>query len=174
VLASIWTSYLLGNKFLEDIKLTYKATLGWFRISESWTLLRRQCNWIHCGHSSLLFINTHTLQNVIIDNNVAYINTVTDHNNSNKFLLFLWSVIVFFVKLIIVIIFFFFLLHGLCRLTCSGIDALPSFPGASTFSSASRLVVEGVFRESSVFHAFKIVNPILFVFDAHFLYSRNL
>jgi len=33
-------------------------------------------------------------------------------------------------------------LHGLGRLTCSGIDALPSFPGASTVSSSSRFVVK--------------------------------
>ena len=41
-------------------------------------------------------------------------------------------------------------LHGFGRLTCSGIDALPSFLGASTISSSSRFVVEGVFRESGV------------------------
>ena len=39
-------------------------------------------------------------------------------------------------------------LHGLGRLTCSAIDALPSFPWASTVSSSSGFVVEGVFRES--------------------------
>ena len=44
-------------------------------------------------------------------------------------------------KLIVIIIF----LHGLGRLTCSGIDALPSYPGASTISSSSGFVVEGVF-----------------------------
>ena len=47
-------------------------------------------------------------------------------------------------RIIIIIIF----PHGLGRLTCSGIDALPSFPGASTISSSSRFVVEGVFREA--------------------------
>jgi hypothetical protein len=31
-------------------------------------------------------------------------------------------------------------LHGLSRLTCSGIDAFPSFSGAPTISSSSRLV----------------------------------
>ena len=41
-------------------------------------------------------------------------------------------------------------LRGLGRLTCSGIDALPSFPGACTVSSSSRFVVEGVSRESDV------------------------
>ena len=62
-------------------------------------------------------------------------------------------------------------LHGLCRLTCSGIDALPSFPGASTISSFSRFVVEGVFRQSGVVHSFKMVDPVLFVFESHVLYS---
>ena len=47
-------------------------------------------------------------------------------------------------------------LHGFGRLTCSGIDALPSFPGRSTVSSSSRFV-EGVFRESGVVHSFKVV-----------------
>ena len=37
-------------------------------------------------------------------------------------------------------------LHGLGRLTCSGIDALSSFPGASTMSSTSRFIVVGVFH----------------------------
>ena len=41
--------------------------------------------------------------------------------------------------MIIIIIIF---LHGLGHLTRSGIDALPSFPGASTISSSSRFVVE--------------------------------
>jgi len=49
---------------------------------------------------------------------------------------------------IIIIIF----LHGLGRLTCSDNDALPSFSGASTVSSFSRFVFEGVFRESGVVH----------------------
>ena len=75
-------------------------------------------------------------------------------------------------RLIIIIIIFF--LHRLGRLTCYGIDALPSFPGASTVSSSSRFVVEGVFRESGVVHSFKVVDPVLFVFEAHFLYSRDL
>ena len=66
------------------------------------------------------------------------------------------------VKVIIIIV-----LHGLCRLTCSGIDALPSFPRASTISSSSRFVVEGVFRKSGVFHSFKMVDPVLFVFGSH-------
>ena len=53
-------------------------------------------------------------------------------------------------------------LHGLGRLSCSGIDALPSFPGASTVSSSSRFVVEGVFRQSGVVHSFKVVDPVFF------------
>jgi hypothetical protein len=71
---------------------------------------------------------------------------------------------------IIIIIF----LHGLCRMTCSGIDALPSFPRASTISSSSRFVVEGVFRKSGVVYSFKMVDPLLFVFESHVLYSRGL
>jgi len=71
---------------------------------------------------------------------------------------------------IIIIIF----LHGLGDLTCSGIDALPLFPGASTISSSSRFVVEGVFRKSGVVHSFKMVDPILFVFGSHVLYSKDL
>jgi len=66
------------------------------------------------------------------------------------------------------------ILHGLGRLTCSGIDALPSFSGASTISSSTRFVVEGVFRESGVVHSFKVVDPVLFVFESHVLYSRDL
>ena len=42
-------------------------------------------------------------------------------------------------SLLLLLLFIF--LHGLGRLTCSGIDALPSFPGASTISSSSRFVV---------------------------------
>ena len=73
---------------------------------------------------------------------------------------------------VFVIIIFFF--HGLGRLICPGIDALPSFPAASTISSSSRFVVEGVFRESGVVHSFKVVDPVLFVFEYHVLYSRDL
>jgi len=58
-------------------------------------------------------------------------------------------------------------LHGLGPLNCSGIDASPSFPGASTISSSSRFEVEGVFRESGVVHSFKMVDPVLFVFESH-------
>ena len=57
--------------------------------------------------------------------------------------------------------FFINFFHGLGRLTCSGIDALPSFPRASKISSSSRFVVEGVFREFGVFHSFKMVDPVL-------------
>ena len=73
-------------------------------------------------------------------------------------------------KSIIIIIF----LHGLDRLTCSGIDALPSFPGASAIASSSRCVVEGVFRQSGVLRSFKVVDPVLFVFESHVLHSRDL
>ena len=66
------------------------------------------------------------------------------------------------------------MLHGLGRLTCSGIDALPSFRRASTISSSSRFVVEGVIRQSGVGHSFKMVDPVLFVFGSHVLYSRDL
>ena len=65
-------------------------------------------------------------------------------------------------------------LHGLGHFTCSGIDALPSFPRASTISSSSRFVFEGVFRQSGVVHSFKMVDPVLFVFESHVLYSRDL
>jgi len=73
-------------------------------------------------------------------------------------------------KVIIIII----ILHGLGRLTCSGIDALPSFPGAGSIASSSRFVVEGVFKESGVDHSFKMVDPVLLVFESHVLYSRDL
>jgi hypothetical protein len=66
-------------------------------------------------------------------------------------------------KSIIIIIIIIIILHGLGRLNFSGIDSLPSFPGASTISSSWRLVVEVVFRESSVIHSFRIVNQTLFV-----------
>ena len=65
-------------------------------------------------------------------------------------------------------------LHGLGRLTYSGIEALPSFSRVSTLSSSSRFVVEGVFRQSGVVHSFKMVDPVLFVFGSHVLYSRDL
>ena len=65
-------------------------------------------------------------------------------------------------------------LRGLGCLTCSGNDALLSFPGASMVSSSSRFVVEGVFRESGVVHSFKVVDIVLFVFESHVLYSREL
>ena len=71
---------------------------------------------------------------------------------------------------IIIIIF----LHELGRLTCSDIDTLPSFPGASTISSSSRFVVERVFRESGVVHSLKVGDPVLFLFESHVLYSIDL
>jgi len=75
-------------------------------------------------------------------------------------------------QIIIIIIIIF--LHGLSRLTCSSIDALPSFPGASTVSSSSRFVFDGVFRQSGAVHYFKVVDPVLFVFKSHVLCSRDL
>ena len=66
------------------------------------------------------------------------------------------------------------MMHGLGRLTCSSIDALPLFPGASTISSSLRFVVEGVFRKSGVVHSFKMVDPVLLVFGSHVLYSTDL
>jgi len=79
----------------------------------------------------------------------------------------------FFIYFIIVIIIIIFL-HGLVRLTCSGVESLPLFPRASTISSFSRFVVEGVFRKSGVVHSFKMVDPVLFVFGSHVLYSKDL
>ena len=75
--------------------------------------------------------------------------------------------------LIIIIMIIVIVLHGLGRLNCSDIDALPSFPGASTISSSWRFVFEGVFRESGVVHSFKVVDPVLFVFESHVLYSTS-
>ena len=75
------------------------------------------------------------------------------------------------VVIIIIIIIF---LHGLGRLTCSGIDALPLFPGASAIPSSPGLVVEGVFRQSGVVHSVEVVDPVLFAFVSHVLYSRDL
>jgi hypothetical protein len=62
--------------------------------------------------------------------------------------------------IIIIIIFFFFLFfffYGLGRLTCSGIDTLLLFPGASTIFSSCRFVVEGVFGKSGVVHSWFFV-----------------
>jgi len=75
------------------------------------------------------------------------------------------------INIIIIIIIF---LHGLGRLNCSGIDALPFFPRASTISSSSRFLVEGMIRESGVVHSLKMVDPVMFVFGSHVLYSRDL
>ena len=65
-------------------------------------------------------------------------------------------------SVIIIIIIIIIFLHVLGRLTCSGIDALSSFLGASTISSSSRFVVEGVFRQSGVVRSFKVVDPVSF------------
>jgi hypothetical protein len=72
----------------------------------------------------------------------------------------LWESIWIYGYLIIIIIIIIFL-HGLGRLTRSGINALPSFHGASTISSSSRFIVECVFRVSGVVHSFKMVDPVL-------------
>ena len=74
---------------------------------------------------------------------------------------------------LIIIIIIIIIIHGLSRLTCAGIDALPSFPGASAIPSAG-FVSEGVIRESGVVHCFEVVDPVLFVFESHVLYSRDL
>jgi len=58
-------------------------------------------------------------------------------------------------------------------LTSSGIDALALFPGASAIPSSPGFVGEGVFRESGVVHSFEAVDPVLFVFESHVLYSRD-
>jgi len=71
---------------------------------------------------------------------------------------------------VIVVVF----LRGSGCLICSGIDALPSFSGSSMISSSSRSVVVGVFRESGVVRSFKVVDPVLFVFESHVLYCRDL
>ena len=86
----------------------------------------------------------------------------------------LWQVVGVVIIIIIIFFFFFLLLHGLGRLTCSSIDVLPSFPGASTISSSSGFVVEGVVPESGVVQSFKVVDPVLFVFGSYILYSRDL
>jgi len=79
-----------------------------------------------------------------------------------------------FIHLVYIIIIIIIFLRGLGRLTCSGIDALPSFRRASTISSSSRFVVEGVFRKSGIAHSFKMIDPVSFVFGSHVLYSRDL
>jgi len=75
---------------------------------------------------------------------------------------------------IIIIIIIIIFLHGLGPLTCSGIEALPSFPGASAIPSSPEFVGEGVFRQSGVVHSFEVVDPVLSVFDSRVLYSRDL
>jgi len=79
-----------------------------------------------------------------------------------------------FIIIIITITIIIIFLHGLGRSNCFDIDALPSFPGASTVSSSSRSVVDGVFRQSGFVHSFKVVDPGLFVFESHVVYSRDL
>jgi hypothetical protein len=55
-----------------------------------------------------------------------------------------------------------------------GIDMVPFHPGASTISSSSTLVIEGMFRKSGVVHYSKVVDPILFIFGSYILYSRDI
>ena len=74
----------------------------------------------------------------------------------------------------IIIITIIIFLHRLGSLTCSGFDALPSFPGASLISSSSRFLVQGVLRKSGVVHSFKMVDTVWSVFGSHVLYSKNL
>ena len=50
---------------------------------------------------------------------------------------------------------------------------MPPFPGASATPSSPEFVGEGVFRESGVVHSFEVVDPVLFVFESHVLYSRD-
>jgi flagellar basal body-associated protein FliL len=88
--------------------------------------------------------------------------------------MFIIIIIIVVVVVVIIIIIIIFFLHGLGRLICSGNDALPSFPRASTISSSTRSVAEGVFRKSGVVHSFKMVDQVLFVFECHFSYSRGL
>ena len=78
------------------------------------------------------------------------------------------------VIIIIIIIIIIIFLHGLGRMNSSGIDALPSFNAASTISSSSRFVFEGVFRKSGVVHFFKVFYPVLFVIESHVFNSRDL
>jgi hypothetical protein len=77
-------------------------------------------------------------------------------------------------NIIIIIIIIIIFVHALGRLTYSGIDALPSFPGASMISSSSRFVVESAFRPSGAVRSFEMVDPVLFVFGSHVLYSIHL
>jgi hypothetical protein len=49
------------------------------------------------------------------------------------------TIIFFFFLFLLLLLLLLLLLHGLGRLICYGIDALPSFPGVSTISSSSRL-----------------------------------
>ena len=65
-------------------------------------------------------------------------------------------------------------LHGLGRLNSSGIDVWPSFPGASVVPSSPVLVGEAVFRQSVVVRSLEVADPVLFVFESHVLYSRDL
>ena len=78
---------------------------------------------------------------------------------------------IYWIMIIIIITIF---PYGLGLLTCSGIDALPSFLRSSTISSSSRSVVDDMFRQSGVVRSFRMVDPVFFVFGSYVLYSRDL
>ena len=89
-------------------------------------------------------------------NSVQFVILILMKNNGTLVCVFIYIYILIikpkrYIIIIIIIIF----LHGLGRLTCSGIDPLPSFPGTSTISSSSRFVAEGVFRQSGVVRSFQ-------------------
>jgi len=48
------------------------------------------------------------------------------------------------------------------------------FPEAHAIPSTLGFVGEGVFQQSGVVHSFEVVDPVLFVFESHVLYSRDL
>jgi hypothetical protein len=113
--------------------------------------------------------NTHTLQSPHKHTHYkthSYTHTHTSSQTHTNMALLL----AIYKKIIIIIIF----LHGLGRLTCSDIDALPSFPRASAIPSSPGFVGEGVCRESGVVHSFEVVDPVSFDFKSHVFYSRDL
>jgi hypothetical protein len=115
---------------------------------------------VFCMRISCLFCVYHALSKGLLDSSTV--------GSFVRFLLHLRNWI-YRLSFIIVIS-----LHGLGLLTCSGIEASPCFPGASTIPSSSRFVVEGVFHEPDVVHSLKMVDSVLFVFGSHVLYSRDL
>ena len=98
-------------------------------------------------------------------------------NNTKLILVFLYSFVFLFRmpnQIFLYIEFIIIFLHELGRLTCSGIDTLSSFPRAPAIPSSPGFVGECVFRETGVVHSFEVVDPVLFVFESHVLYSRDL